>query len=135
MRLGSETASVVNNLMSRGVIGEPVPVVGMGVTMLGWTDRYPGTIVKVSELCGKRWKYEIEVTRDDDKVISGSMMDGSASYEFTPNLVGKRTMFRKSLKTGMWVEGYINSETLKFNKSGGKGLRIGERERYLDPSF
>jgi len=31
MKLGTQTASLVNNLYSRGVIGEPVPEVGMGV--------------------------------------------------------------------------------------------------------
>ncbi|MBI0325563.1 hypothetical protein [Burkholderia plantarii] len=41
---------LVNHLQARAVIGQPEPVVGMGVTILAWTDRYAGTIVKIEKL-------------------------------------------------------------------------------------
>jgi hypothetical protein len=47
MKLGSQTASLSNHLLSRAVIGEPEVKAGMGVTFLSWTDRDPGTIFRV----------------------------------------------------------------------------------------
>jgi primosomal protein N' len=47
MKLGAQTASLTNHLQSRATIGQPEPTVGMGATLLGWTDRYAGTIVEV----------------------------------------------------------------------------------------
>lgn len=136
MKLGTETASVINNLYSRGVIGEPAPKVGMGVTLLGWTDRYPGTIVSVVELVSKRWSYEIEIRDDDYKVVSGSTMDGSAVYEFSPNPNGSKSVYRKNRGTGFWSLMRKNPDSGKMVMAkSGKGLRIGERDAYYDPSF
>jgi hypothetical protein len=136
MKLGTETASVINNIYSRAVIGEPAPKVGMGATILGWTDRYAATITKVTEFGGSAsWKFEIEVVDDLAKVVAGSAFDGSAEYEYSPGDGPART-FRKSKKTGMWVAGYVSDETGKWNSyKEGKGLRIGERDAYRDPSF
>ena len=44
MNLGTETGSVMNHLMSRMVRGEPAPRVGMGATLLSWTDRHAATV-------------------------------------------------------------------------------------------
>ncbi len=44
MKLGTQTGSVINHLHSRAVIGQPEPVVGMGATMLLWSDRRACTI-------------------------------------------------------------------------------------------
>lgn len=38
MKLGTQTGSTTNYLMS-GVKGQPAPEIGMGVTLLHWTDR------------------------------------------------------------------------------------------------
>ncbi len=138
MKLGSQTGSLINHLHSRGVIGEPAPKVGQGATLLGWTDRYAATIVSVTEIGGsKLWLYEIEVTRDNTTVVSGSSHDGSAAYSFTSNYAGHREIFRKNKKTGFWEAAYRDSNTLKLRKvsGGGKGIRIGERDEYRDPSF
>lgn len=48
MRLGTQTGSVTNHILSRATIGQPEPTVGMGATLLGWTDRHACTIVEVS---------------------------------------------------------------------------------------
>jgi hypothetical protein len=136
MKLGSQTNSIVNHLYARGTIGQPDPVVGMGVTLLGWTDRNAGTIHAVRLLASKQWSWEIEVTHDASKVVSGSTLDGTADYEYTPRPDGERRVFRFNLKSGMWVCGSINPDTSKFNANKrGSGLRIGERETYYDPSF
>lgn len=136
MKLGTQTGSVINNLHSRATIGQPTPVVGMGATLLGWTDRHPATLVEVTEFAGSKvWKWEVAVTEDDFKVTAGSQHDGSAAYDFTPATDGYREIFRFNRKTGEWVHGYNNRDTGRFCASRGKGLRIGERDKYHDPSF
>jgi len=134
MKLGTETASVMNYLEAAAVIGEPKPVVGMGATILCWTDRLPATIVKVEEITAKNYVYVIEVVEDDYKVVSGSVQDGSAVYEFTPR-DGYRKMYRKGRGNGLWEEVRINPETGRMVKTRGNGLKIGKREKWYDPSF
>ena len=135
MKLGTQTASVINHLQSRGVIGEPKPVVGMGCTFLAWTDRYAGTIHKVEETNSKVAQYIIEVSKDKTRVIAGSTQDGSADYEYTPRPDADRDTYRKNRMTGFWEHIRKNPETGKWCKTGGNGLRIGERDEYRDPSF
>lgn len=43
MKLGRETGSLINHLLSHSK--EPAPAVGMGATILGWSDRHPATVV------------------------------------------------------------------------------------------
>lgn len=137
MNLGTQTGSLVNHMYSRATIGQPKPIVGMGVTILAWSDRYAGTIQKVNEINNsKLWSYEIEVTRDNAKVIAGSSHDGSADYEYISNENGAKYLFRFNSKTQSWVEGFMSEETNRFKaRKTGKGIRIGEREEYRDPSF
>jgi hypothetical protein len=142
MKLGTQTGSVVNHLHSLAVIGQPEPVVGMGVTLLGWNDRHAGTIQNVYVKSGVTF---IEVTRDDFKLIAGSAMSEDQTYEFTPNPRNPIHMFRR-LENGMWQE--VRYKFIRWDgdepiystrpskvPSGGMGLRIGVREKYLDPSF
>ena len=42
--------------------------------------------------------------------------------------------FRQN-KRGMWEQIFFNEETQRWNKSDGYGLRIGERDHYIDPHF
>lgn len=135
MKIGSETGSVMNHLMSRGVRGQPIPFVGMPATMLHWTDRSAATIVNVVEIGGsKRWKFEVIVQRDHAKVVAGSGHDGSAEYEYSRDPDGTRETFRMALD-GMWCKVVPNEKGRLVKSKGGAGLRIGEREEYRDPSF
>lgn len=130
MQLGTQTASVVNHLHARGVIGQPTPTVGMGATELMWTDRHALTIV---EVVMKGDKVErIATTRDDAKVVRGSGHDGSAEYEYTSNVNGSKSWWRIGSK-GLW-EG-IHQRDGRWRKTNTSGLRIGSREEYRDPSF
>lgn len=148
MKLGTQTASVVNNIYSRGVIGQPALTVGMGATELLWTDRHALTIVEIV-VAGPGGKGEsiwsgdsiqasdikrIATTQDNSKVIAGSGHDGSAEYEYTSNLDGHRTWWRVG-KGGLWESIRLNEESGRWVKHGERGLRIGEREEYRDPSF
>ncbi|WBF05186.1 hypothetical protein [Burkholderia phage CSP3] len=142
MQLGTQTASLVNHLQSRAVVGQPEPVVGMGVTLLAWTDRDAGTIQRVFKV-GKSTL--IEVTRDDAELISGSTMSEDQEWKFTPNPEGSRYVFRMA-DSGMWEEviqavTYDDDGNRKVStrwskrRGGGYGLRIGERDKYRDPCF
>lgn len=75
MKLGTDTGSLTNYLLS-GTNGQPKPVVGMGATILSWTDRHPATIVEVS----KDYKV-IAIQRDnfaridESKTVQENMFD------------------------------------------------------------
>jgi hypothetical protein len=134
MKLGTETVSVMNHLYSRATLGEPVPVVGMGATILAWSDRYAATIVSVEEFAGGRYKYLVGVVNDKCKVVAGSSHDGSAAYEYEPG-GGTPRYWAKKKTSGAWVSVKRNEATGKLNMTHGNGLRIGERDEYRDPSF
>lgn len=136
MKLGTQTGSVVNHIYSRATIGQPRPVVGMGATELLWSDRHAATITKVTELTSKRWLYEIEVVCDKATVISGSGHDGSAEYSYEPG-TGTPNIYRSRREGGEWVQVFLNKDTGKVCQAvgGGRGLRIGDRDEYRDPSF
>jgi len=131
MKLGTQTASVINHLQARGVVGQPEPELGMGATLLSWTDRDAGTIVEIFQV-GKLTF--VTVQDDSSKVVKGSGMDGSAEYEFTPNPNGCKRHFRRE-EGGMWSQVRKNDATGRWVKTNGQGLKIGVRDKYRDPSF
>lgn len=132
MKLGTQTASVTNHLLSRATIGQPEPTVGMGATILMWTDRRAATITAITET--KRGRV-LTVQYDKVKVISGSVQDGSAAYEYTPDSNGRIRHFR--WENDSWIEVLLGIRAGTFKKipGGGRGLRIGQRDEYCDPSF
>jgi len=120
MRLGTDTGSMINHLMS-GTRGAPTPVVGMGATILGWTDRHPATIVAVSKTGS--W---VEIQEDNAKRTDSNGMSECQDYEFTPNTEAQ--VCRYSLrKNGAYVR--------VGDSVNGSRLRIGERSKYYDYSF
>lgn len=131
MKYGTETNSLVNGLYSRMTNGAPVPEVGMGVTMLGWTDRNPGTIVAIEYFKNGNIKY-ITVANDAYKVVEGSVADGSAVYEITPNFYGAGNLY-KPKKNGGYVSVYKDYDGKMVAGSG--SMIVGFREKYVDPSF
>lgn len=110
MRLGTETGSLVNYMMADGT----QPQVGMGATILMWTDRKAGTIVKITPT-------QIHVQEDDAVRTDHNGMSESQTYSYSPNPHGTIHIFRKTKR------GYRNK--------GGSALHIGEREKYYDYSF
>jgi hypothetical protein len=133
MKLGTQTASVVNHLVARGTIGQPEPVIGMGVTMLGWTDRAPGTIVEIFK---KGSFLYIAVQADTYKRTDKNGMSECQQYEYTPNPNGYIDHYRRSAinANAPWVGTYQKEESGRWLKGHGQ-LRIGEREKYHDFSF
>jgi hypothetical protein len=133
MKLGSQTGSLINHMYSRGVIGQPTPVVGMGCTELLWTDRHAGTIVEVVE--DKGAVQRIGITQDKAIVVKGSSFDGSAEYEYETRIDAGVSYYRIG-KNGFWQQCRLNERNRWVSTgSGGRGLRIGAREEYRDPSF
>lgn len=132
MRLGIDTGSYRNHRLATNVQGQPEPIVGMGVTMLHWTDRSAGTIQRVFKI-GKATA--IECTRDTAVRIDKNGMSESQEYRYSTRPDGDRSTYRQGAN-GMWVHVRINSETGRWKKSdGGGGLRLGVREAFNDFSF
>jgi len=127
MKLGTQTDSVVNHLYSRMTIGEPKATVGMGATILSWSDRYAATVTNVD---GNR----VTVQRDHAKRVDSNGVSESQDYEYAPDPHGAEYVFRKA-RSGQWEEVFFNAETGRWNKSGGYGLRIGKRRQYRDFTF
>lgn len=129
MKLGSQTGSVMNHLYSRMVVGAPEPEVGMGATILAWTDRYAATVVSWDSK-----KKIIGVTMDSSKLVAGSQMSEEQEYEFVSNMNGIPSYFKRDASS-KWVKVVFNKETNRWNKSSGNGLRVGDRDEYRDPCF
>lgn len=112
--------SLHNKLMADG--RSPAPEVGMGATILMWSDRHAATIVAV-ERGGKR----VGIKQDNAKLLSGSVFREAQKYEFSPN-PDARVEWYSLRKNGRFVrEGE--------SQSGGRALGIGYRSEYYDPSF
>jgi len=126
MKLGNETGSLMNHVFS-GYNDEPA--VGMGATILMWSDRSPATIIEVNQK--KRY---IVIQEDNAKRVDSNGMSESQQYEFVRNEKGITRIFRKN-KKGEWVYSYINPKTNRIVKAGGCHLRLGSRDKYHDYSF
>lgn len=132
MKLGSQTGSVVNHLYSRMVKNAPLPKIGEGATILGWTDRHAGTVI---EVFSKGKSVYVKVQSDIAKRIDSNGMSENQDYEYTPNPQGIVYVFKRK-SDGRWAEVSWNEQTKRFNEyDGGKGLRVGVRDKYYDYSF
>lgn len=122
---------MINELLSRATYGQPEPMVGMGATILMYSDRRAATIEQVFQI-GR--DPAVTVRCDKSRVISGSIFDGSAVYEFEPNEFGMEHAFR--FDGVRWREVVYNDDRKRWRLSGsGDTLRIGERDEYRDPNF
>ena len=112
--------SLQNNILARSIQDAPAPVVGIGATILLWTDRHAATIVEVKsggKLVGVR---KDKVTRTDSNGMSESQ-----TYRFEPNIAAPVEWFSRR-KNGRYEQ---RGSTFGF------GLRIGDRQEYRDFSF
>lgn len=134
MRLGTQTNSVTNHIYSIATIGQPEPKVGMGVTLLGWTDRYPGTIVDVFV----QGAYEYIAIQEDNYVrTDNNGFSESQTYEYSRNPRASLIYYRRKRaqgNDGRFVR-TVKNENDRWVNIDSKGIRIGERERYWDPCF
>ena len=128
MKLGTQTGSLINHLHSRSA--NPTPEIGMGATLLSWTDRNPGTVISIED----KGSYQIigvqedDYQRTDDRGFS-EMQD----YEYTANPNGYVTYFRN--RKGKWEGCRKSAETGRWVKAETYGLKLGFREKYHDFTF
>jgi hypothetical protein len=127
MKLGTQTGSLINHVLSRAVIGQPEPVVGMGATLLCWTDRHAATVIRVEGNL-------VTVQRDNAKRIDSNGLSESQTYEYSANPNAATYTFRRT-GHGTWQAVRFNANTKRWSKVEGEGLRLGERDTYHDFSF
>lgn len=96
MQLGTQTASLMNHLMSRSTNGAPEPEVGMGATILGWTDRHAATVIS--------WDGKIlRVQRDKATRIDTLGMTDAQGYEYERDPEGCVYDYKRD-RSGKWRE-------------------------------
>lgn len=128
MNLGTQTVNVVNNIYSRMTKNAPTPEVGMGATVLCWSDRQAATVISVE-------KNIVTVQHDTATRTDSNGMSEDQSYSYEPNPNGRVQYFRIS-KDGKFTEVSKNAETGRWNKQGSSaGLILGLRQKYYDFSF
>lgn len=118
--------SIVNRVQEgKNFSGQEITV-GMQATEYLWSDREPWEVTKVYD------QKHICIRRLDYKVIKGSMMDGSAEFEFSSNPHNKEVEI-KLFKTGWFTLREANGKKLKgYHKYS---LSFGKADKYYDPSF
>jgi hypothetical protein len=119
MKAGTETGSLVNHLYSRTIPSDE-PVIGMAATILGWTDRHPGTVVEIKRTAKTA---TIFVQADHAKRVDDNGMSEAQEYVYSRNPNGPIYTFRRQ-PNGSWRE-----------KGKGSCCILGRREMYYDFSF
>jgi hypothetical protein len=115
---------MINQLLKQATNGQPEPKIGMGATILSYSDRYPGTIFRVFTF---RKCIAVEV-REDEYTLKDHYLHTSKV-----NIKGHRRNF--VFKNNMWVELVMREGKLYTGSKRGLGLRIGDRQAYYDPHF
>lgn len=111
MKLGTQVGNFESWMMATST--QPAPKIGDGATVILWTDRYAGTIIKHTR-CQIHVQRDIAVRQDERG------MSESQDYTYTADPKGQVYVFRKTKR------GY---------KSGSFGLAIGVRDEYYDYCF
>lgn len=128
MKLGIETASVVNSMMSNSNQAFENIEVGTGATILMWTDRKPATVIFID-------KNVVGVQQDFAERVDNNGMSDCQDWKFSENKKGSVTYFRKR-KDGTFEAVKKNKETGRWVKTGtSEKVRFGKREKFHDFSF
>ena len=115
-----ETGSLINSIY--GQSDQPIPEVGMGATILMWTDRRAATVIGV--LTSGR---QIAVQEDLATRVDDNGMSDAQTYEYQPNpeaAISNYTLRRN----GAWIR---KGESMK----SGQRLTLGVRDHHHDFSF
>lgn len=128
MKLGKDTKSVNSWIM--GNAKQIEPTVGMGATLLAWSDRYAGTIIKIEK--DKQGRQIITVQEDNHNLLSEYYSDNQ-EWEHTPNPNGSISYFRFNKEK--WEKVTYNEVTRRWKKDGTQGILIGQRNHFDDPGF
>lgn len=117
-RLGTQTGSLINHVMSGSAM--LAPEIGMGATILSWSDRRAATITVIDKN-GKR----IGVVEDVATRTDNNGMSDSQEYAYSPGTGNPR--FFTLRKNGAWV---AEGDSIK-----GQRILIGTRDHHHDFSF
>jgi hypothetical protein len=128
MKLGTQTGSLINHLMSNSAMR--LPEIGEGATILSWSDRSAGT---VSHHFRKGKTVYVAVRDDITKRIDNNGMSDAQTYEYTQNPEGHLTYWKA--KGERWVQVRKNIETGRWIETGGSGIAFGYRNAHHDFSF
>jgi hypothetical protein len=111
---------MINHLM--GQSANPQPEIGMGATILMWSDRRAATIIEVSK------NGRIVTTREDEAIrTDGHGVSDAQSYRYEPNPLGHTQQFSLR-KNGRWI-------AVGSTMADGGGVAFGFRRAYYDYSF
>lgn len=108
---------IYGSLMNRiaEVSKQPKPEVGMGATIMMYTDRIAATIIKVTAK-------SITVQEDVSTRVDNNGMSESQEYSYKSNPKGQIQVFRLRKRGG-------------YRNKDGDGLLIGDRDHYYDYGF
>jgi hypothetical protein len=133
MKLGTQTASLVNHMMANTVTSEIKP--GTGATFLSWTDRHPGTVINVFKK-GAYTYLDVRHDRVEYHAEGKSTNDFGGTYDIVDGEDQFFSTFRfKTDGSSGFQKVSKNPDTGRWNKIGDGGLSVGTREYYYDPSF
>jgi hypothetical protein len=131
MKLGTQTGSLFNHIMSNTSVKEIIPG-KTGATLLGWSDRHAATVIDVFT---KGVFDYIVVQRDKaTRVETKNLMSDTQTYTYEADPEGQISTFRIG-KTGNFEQVYINEDTGRYVKANVGGLLVGKRKHYFDYSF
>ncbi len=116
------TASATNAITIRSL--QSKPEVGMGATLMCYTDRHAYTIVATASVRGSKTIY---AQRDRATRTDSNGQSESQDYSYAPNPEASVEPFTLR-KDGTYIK---RGEPM----NGGSRLVIGEREEWEDPSF
>jgi len=122
------------NLMNRidESARQPAPEVGQGATILHYSDRSAGTVIKVEH---KARQTIVTVQEDKATRTDKNGMSETQDYSYEPNPNGPISTFRLNDR-GTYDQVRFNTKTSRFNKvEEGHGLLLGARDAYYDYSF
>lgn len=112
--------NLINRVMENTTSNKPT--VGMGATILGYSDRHAATVVSVSK-DGK----SVDIQRDTATRTDKNGMSECQDYEYSPNPDAPIESYTLR-KNGTWVR---EGESMK----GGTKVALGYRDKYYDYSF
>jgi hypothetical protein len=122
------TGSLVNALQGQG--GVAVPEVGMGATLLMYSDRAAYTVVAVK--ANKAGKV-VEATLQEDEATrtDGNGMSDCQSYSFSRNSKGRLMTIRQT-RDGKWREAYTDYDGKVRCTKTSSIVRLGMRDGHYD---
>lgn len=133
MKFGTQTGSLVNHFMANTVTSEIK--VGTPATFLSWSDRHPGTVIKVFEK-GAYTYLNVRCDRVEYHEDGAMSNDFGGKFDIIAGDDEHYRIFRFKTDGSSGFESVtINPDTGRYIKLNTGGLTVGTREYYYDPSF